>query len=225
MTPTEPLQLSVLETKQLWWFLDGAIMSHATRARLAAAWGFCPRHTWCYVTSEVELRLTPRGTLVLYEDLLTRAGTALESGRRWANKLRVDGTCITCDYVGPANPLRLEGGWDEDQAQINARTRMTALLVGSRATWEPRTCPECLGGSGPLCRMHLLAAGKSVDEATRTRTRETLERIRAEVEELGKAISWPRRDVAPEEWAALVEALGWFAGWAGVSAVLSPEPS
>lgn len=223
MSTREPLELSLLEVKQLWWFLDGAIMSLSTRQRLRAAQGFCSRHTWSYYMSECELKLMPRATLVLYEDLLSRALEALDSGRRWAKGLRVDGTCVTCDYVGPANPLRLEGGWDEDREQINARVRSASLLSGSRDTWLPRTCPACLGGSGPLCRTHLLDAGKSVDGAARELLRDQLGALRAGCEQLGKAISWPRREVAPAEWSALVEALAWFAGWEGALAVLGPE--
>src|SRR5581483_6405555 len=61
-----PCEFSTVEVKQLWWFLDGAIMSPFTRERLHATWGFCPRHTWAYLIAECELRLMPRGVLILY---------------------------------------------------------------------------------------------------------------------------------------------------------------
>lgn len=216
MSSDEPLRLSGLEVKQLWWFLDGAIMSVESRQRLRTAWGFCPRHTWSFFCAEVELKGFPRGTLILYEDLLENAMAALDS-RRWASRLRGNGDCATCNYVGPADPRRLEGGWDDDITRVNRRTVSTELLLGCRDTWQDRSCPQCLGGSGILCRGHLISDG------TRSGVRDTLDGLRAGVAELGVAISWPRREVEPAEWAALVEALGWFAGWAGALAVLGAE--
>lgn len=204
---SEFLELSGLEVKQLWWFIDGAIMSPESRARLRTAWGFCPRHTWSFFLAESELRGFPRGTLILYEDLLELAVGAVGS-RRWASKLRSTGDCPTCNYIGPADPRRLEGGWDEDIAKVNRRTVSTALLEGCHDAWRDRGCPSCVGGGGLLCRTHLVAAGNRPSDAG-----PHLDGLRAGLAELGVAISWPRREVAPQEWAPLIEALGWFAGW------------
>ncbi|MGQ0845597.1 MAG: hypothetical protein ACT4QF_15855 [Sporichthyaceae bacterium] len=214
MTP--PLELSGLEVKQLWWFLDGAIMSPESRRRLREAWGFCPRHTWSFFLAESELKGFPRGTLILFEDLLELAVAALGS-RRWASRLRGSGDCPTCNYIGPADPRRLEGGWAEDIERANRRIVSVAMLTDCRELWQDRTCPRCSGGGGLLCREHLLVEGRRTDEV-----RDTLDRLRAGLAELGVAISWPRREVEPHEWAALVETLGWFAGWSGAQAILAP---
>jgi hypothetical protein len=51
MQPTATLQashtaapLTAADVRQLWWFLDGAIMHADTRIALRRSWGLCPRH-------------------------------------------------------------------------------------------------------------------------------------------------------------------------------------
>jgi hypothetical protein len=50
------IDVTPTEVKQLWWFLDGAIMAPSTREELRKSWGFCPRHAWGLSMVEVELR-------------------------------------------------------------------------------------------------------------------------------------------------------------------------
>jgi hypothetical protein len=209
------LQLTTVEVKQLWWFLDGAIMSPEARHRLWAAWGFCPRHTWAHFTCELELRALPRGTIILYEDLL---GRAARPARNWVAQLRTTGPCLTCDYLAVGDATRDEQGWAEETAVVNRHERTLTLLQECQVHWEPRTCPACLGGAGMICRPHLLEdGGKPTD---RDAILATLNDLRRRVEGTGAAISWPRRTVLPREWAAVVETLGWFAGWDGLRAIL-----
>lgn len=218
-----PPELTTVEMKQLWWFLDGAIMNPYTRHRLWAAWGFCPRHTWAHLSSECELRLLPRGTLILYEDLLGRAVDSLGSRRRWAAQLRATDSCLTCDYLAAGDPQRVERGWLVEAARVNRAYRSSALLAGCREYWEPHTCPECLGGDGVPCRPHLLAraqSGAPLESHERARTRAALADFRSQVDTVSRAISWPRTPVEAHQWAKLVEALGWFAGWRGAADLL-----
>lgn len=218
--------LTTVETKQLWWFHDGAIMSPAVRQRLRAAWGFCPRHTWLHFSSECELRGTPRGTIVLYEDLLGRAVEAVGARRGWASRLAADDACLTCEYLEVGDTHRIEQDWISETAAVNRRRRTTVLLQQSRGIWFPRTCPPCADGSGIRCRQHLIAGPDGpAGAAERARLAEWLTGIHRRVDGVSRAISWPRRPVRPDEWAALVETLGWFAGWDGARGLLDEQPS
>jgi hypothetical protein len=221
-----PCEFSTVEVKQLWWFLDGAIMSPFTRERLAAAWGFCPRHTWAYLIAECELRLMPRGVLILYEDLAGRAATTLKE-RRWRAHLRATDICFTCEYLNLGDRDRIEPIWVRDAECVNRMVRTAQLVALDREHWEPRTCPKCLGGAGPLCRRHLLAAEDtdgSISKADRDEVAATLTNARRRMDKTLNAICWPRKPVQPGGWSALIEVLGWFAGWEGVAQIPPPAP-
>jgi hypothetical protein len=217
---------STVEVKQLWWFQDGAIMSPYVRHRLWAAWGFCPRHTWSYLISECELRLMPRGVLVLYEDLASRAEAALVS-RRWRARFRREDVCLTCDYLNIGDCGRVETGWRTETEKVNRMARTAQLVALDQQYWEPRTCPSCDGGAGPWCMTHLLAAhddGQSVSAADRKAVAAALGDARGRMRATLEAICWPRTPVAPAGWAGLIEVLGWFGGWAGARQIAACEP-
>lgn len=212
---------SALEVKHLWWFQDGAIMSPFARHRLRAAWGFCPRHTWSYFISECELRLMPRGVLILYEDLTSRAEVAL-GARRWRSRLRPTDACLTCDYLKLADANRIEPGWQPKTDRVNRLVRASRLVALDRERWERRTCPECLGGEGPLCLGHLVAAndrGAAISTADRKTIAVALEDARARMQATLIATCWPRTPVPPGGWAGLIEVLGWFGGWQPVTQI------
>jgi hypothetical protein len=68
------LPFSEPEIRQIWSFLDGAIMDVGTRQHLWRSWGLCPRHAWCYAVAELEIRGgRPFSTTILYEELVGRA--------------------------------------------------------------------------------------------------------------------------------------------------------
>ncbi|MDR0360227.1 MAG: hypothetical protein LBJ87_12305, partial [bacterium] len=100
------LTVSTAETKQLWWFLDGAIMNVGTRHHLWASWGLCPRHSWIHAVMEIENRGgRPFSTSILLEDLLERAIRSLRRTARlpWKvarSRLKAHRECFTRGYQG-----------------------------------------------------------------------------------------------------------------------------
>jgi hypothetical protein len=198
-------ELTPAEVRALWELRDDAILD--ARPRLWATWGFCPRHAWGQFTVELELRGLPPTTITLYEDLLRRA---VEPTPDRLDRLRPTGGCPVCE--GPLD----EDGWAVETAVVNRRERTITLLQECASYWTPRTCPRCLGGDGLICRPHLLEDGGSFDAPV-------LMDLRRVVEGVGDALSYPPRTVLPREWAALVETLGWFAGWTELRGIL-PSP-
>jgi hypothetical protein len=204
------------EVKQLWWFCDGAIMDAGTRDHLWRARGLCARHSWLYFCAECELKYHPLGVAVLYEDLLGRALHELTHQHVQPLRMRAlrpRATCYTCDYLatkgtGPVSFVR-------ETEQVNAAARTRAWLDGSRPVWRERICPECsdraTGGQAVLCRAHLIERGGRSDVAGEVHyLRQLRPRLRSCV--LSMTFHGPPR--TPDSDGALVEALGWFAGWA-----------
>lgn len=199
------LDLTRVEVAQLWWFADGAIMDRGTRLRLRRDGGLCPRHAWAYFVCDCELRWRPLGTAILYEDLLSQTLRALS---RWPHSTRrlarAGSSCLTCEYVGNRASVP---GFERETERANLRERSTAFVAGCAPTWGPRVCPACdVGGRGVPCRTHVerTQVTSVVDQLTHT-----LRRLSTCVRSM-TFDGPPRR---PDSDAALVETLGWFAGW------------
>lgn len=104
----------------------------------------------------------------------------------------------------PPNPVRTP------TERVNARLRTTSFLAATRSEWEMRTCPKCLGGSGPMCRPHILAG----EEAPLDQTALTLAELANRLGTYYRSCTWHGPTATPRDSASWVEALGWFAGWA-----------
>jgi hypothetical protein len=210
------LELSRIEVKQLWWFLDGAIMNVDTRHHLWRSWGLCPRHAWGYAVIEIEVRGgVPFSTAILYEDLTRRAGQTL--GRRLLSQARVrtqlepHDSCFTCDFLkGGASDERKAGEpqWGALTARINRRSRTSTVVAASEQEWCPRSCPLCLGGQGPVCRAHIVAGASQGDALA-----DKLEDLAARLDAFARSLTVEGRQVGPPERSSWIEALGWFGGW------------
>jgi hypothetical protein len=211
------LDLTLAEVKHLWSFLDGSIMNVDTRHHLWRSWGFCPRHTWCSAVADCAYRLCPRSTVVLYEDLTQRAAAtlgrpAIRTATR-LNRIRPRDTCFTCDYVAYASG---DPTYSRRQQRVNRRQKFNELLLEAEPVWWARSCPICLGGDGPICRLHLLDAGAhtpaSVAEALDDAARQ-LDDIARRLAVFGKSMTWHGPVADARQRASWIEALGWFAGW------------
>lgn len=221
-TAHDPLDLLPGEVKQLRAFMDGAIMEVDTRRHLWRSWGLCPRHAWAYVIVECELRARPLGCSILYEDLLSRALRLLTTPHlapgATVGHLRPRATCYTCDYLAiverrgsePGDP-----GLTEGVARVNTRPVFSELVLGSRTTWEGRSCPRCLHGYGPLCRPHVIQAGAAPGNKAIVSLESTLDHLHTFV----KSMTWRGPERTTELEASLIEALGWFTGWQWPAAV------
>jgi hypothetical protein len=217
------LEADNLEVREFVSFLDGSIQIPEIRHHLWRSWGFCPRHTWLHAVAECELRGgRPFVTTILYRDLTTRAVAALSSWhfreRARRRLLRSRDTCFTCDYLAlraDEDPL-----FESRTKRVNQRKRVTQLVVASRSQWHFRSCPACLGGSGPLCRPHLLAGVEcSLDEVA-----DDLNELSQRLTNLYRSMTWKGPIAVPADSSSWIEALGWFAGWA-YPAALDTDPS
>lgn len=223
------LTLTVAETKQLWWFLDGAIMNVGTRHQLWASWGLCPRHSWAHAVMEIENRGgRPFSTSILLEDLLGRAvqdlrRTGLLPWRVTRARLRGRGECFTCAYGllerSNVDPM----GLDRERRRANEMARTRELLAASAGVWGPRSCPRCLGGRGPRCRLHLLQDGGA--GPPRDRLRDELSDLHRRVARFNRSLVWKGPAATAEEKASWVEGLGWLYGWSYPARMLpAPRP-
>lgn len=214
---TDPLAAS--EVRQLWWFLDGAIMHADTRIELRRAWGFCARHAWALALVESELRGGVLfATSVLYADLA--AGAAHECAgthlRSLTHRLAGDGRCLTCHHAAQSSDEPPE--WQARAGTVNGRARFSALLRESWAETVERSCPACCGGAGLVCRPHLLDGVAAPDDLAAR-----LRRLAIAIHAYEKSLTADGRPVDRRGRAAWLETLGWFAGWS-FPAVLMHEP-
>jgi hypothetical protein len=206
------VDLTLAEVKQLWWFMDGSIMDVGVRHHLWSSWGFCPRHTWAHAIAEIELRYTPLGTAILYEDLLDRARRVVARGwepstlRRRA--LQPHASCYTCDYANHADVPDRQ--FADQQRRVNARRRFADRVLREDVVWAPRACPVCTpDGRGLPCRRHLIDEAAELDGTVADGLTELGQRLHVFM----RSLTW-RGPVAEERHrSAFVETLGWFAGW------------
>jgi hypothetical protein len=215
--------LTLPETKQLAWFLDGSIMDVGVRHHLWRSWGFCERHTWAHAIAEIELRYTALGTAILYDDLLGRARRAL--ARRWepatlrCRALRARDSCYTCDYVAHAGETPT-GDLQHQQRQVNERSRFTDQLLREWPVWAPRACPHCApGAQGIPCRRHLAAEPARLDHEVVGGLTELGDRLSVYL----RSLTWRGPEAQATHRSAFVEVLGWFAGWQIPLALARPE--
>lgn len=199
------------EARQLWWFLDGAMMAPDIRRHLWRSWGFCPRHAWLHAVVELQVRGgIPFATSILYEELARRAARTTRGapGLPWGvalGRLRARASCLTCDYVALAADDR--AGRDL-LPRTNRLDRVRERLRATRPAWQARSCPLCLGGTGPVCRQHLLLGAHPSPALSRE-----LERLADRLDAFVRSMTWRGRPVDALGQASWVEALGWFAGW------------
>ena len=164
---------------------------------------------------ECELRGRPFSTANLYRDLAARAAEALAAPvRRRAvdpvGRLRAGAACIVCATLA-ASTAPPDHRFAERQQVVNRLERTRAYLVESRAVWEVRSCPDCRGGEGMVCRPHLLVAEpSSIDHA---RHAHQLRELAGRLDLLVDSMTLHGPSSTPAARAAWVEALGWFAGW------------
>jgi hypothetical protein len=210
---TKALDVTLPEVKQMWWFLDGSIQAVEVRHHLWKSWGFCPRHTWMNAVVNVELRWLPMSTAILYEDLTARAartlGSPAVSDARRVRRLRPRATCFSCDFLALGPSRSGDPKFEEQQALVNGRRRTVPRLVESRGVWEPRSCPECAGGEGPVCRPHLLVGAAPPGADLPERLGDVADRLRHFV----RSMTWHGPEPTAAANASFVEALGWFGGW------------
>jgi hypothetical protein len=213
-----PPVVTLAETKQLYWFCHGsAITDVGVRQRLRRAWGFCPRHTWLLFCVEHELRYLPLGAAKIYQDLTWTAAVLL-GGRHTVTRMRrslaAHASCFTCDYLarGPSE----DPAFTEGRAWVAAATRVRRWTADSRPVWQHRVCPRCeiaqlpTPQHGQLCRLHL------VENATKEQlavTADQLARLGARLLRCVKSMTYDGPPRTPDSDAALIEVLGWFAGW------------
>lgn len=206
--PGAPVTLA--ELSQLWWFADGAIMAVDTRAHLHRSWGLCARHAWLYFRVETALRVDPLGNAVLTADLVHRAAgivTARGPLSRRLDRLRTRDSCFTCDHGGHG-AQRFVG----QLVQVNASDAPTRWCDSCRSVWQPRICPRCVpeadGSTDTRCRTHLLGAA-----GPEGLPRSYLQDLAGRLDRCVRSMTADGPARTPDTDAALVEGIGWVAGW------------
>jgi len=212
MGDTDPFDYTPREVKQLWWFRDGSIMSVPIRDQLWEARGLCYRHAWGYALLEIEMMAGRAfSTAVLYADFTERAAKLMGGKRGFGRKPKLDaaGPCMTCDHLKATAHQSLTGAEWPRGAEIVNRGENTRLLVGwCEKTWRAASCPDCLGGSGPTCRPHLIAGA-----TPSAGIGDTLAGMAARLEPLVRSMTVDRTDIGDSERSSWIEAIGWFTGW------------
>jgi hypothetical protein len=201
--------LTAPEVRQLWWFLDGAIMHADTRMALRQSWGLCPRHAWGMAEVECALRGgVIFATSVLYADLV--AGAAGVAGgrhlRSLARRVEPDGPCLTCQHVEHSHDAPPE--WVERAEIVNRRRRFMAMLEDSWPEAAHRACGACVGGDGPTCHPHLLQGESEPDDLA-----PSLAHLAVRMHAYEKSLTADGRPVDRRGRAAWIETLAWFGGW------------
>lgn len=220
--PSAPeLDLTPAEVKQLWWFFDGSVNTVETRHHLWDSWGFCPRHTWAFAIASLEMRGTFFQPSVLYEDLVGRAARSVAHKHRRgavANAMKPGASCLTCDYCATA---RTDPGFVGKTDLVNQREEFSQAVARLAPIWQPRSCPECLGGDGPPCRPHLLAGRAEPPDDLADR----LAALHRRLDHFHRSMTWQGPEATDEDQASIFEVLGFFAGWQVLALVLEHAPS
>lgn len=172
------LDTSLAEVKQLSSPMDGAVTESAIGHQLWKNRGLCARHNWLYAVVESDLRYRPFQCTILYEDLIKRAAqlveTRIKPNKFMLHALGLTAPCYTCEYLKIAHPdQRLQ----KSTVTVNQREKISEIVSWARPEWEPRSCPECLGGHGPPCRSHLLGASKTPNNQIRRALEDTVTRL------------------------------------------------
>lgn len=205
---------TLAEVTHLWWFADGAIMDGDTRLHLHRSWGLCTRHAWLYFRLETQLRIHPLGNAILMADLLARAANQLASRHSERHKraaLVTRDSCFTCEYA--ANNSGAADRFARPLAAVNGGSRTADWCIASQHVWQPRMCPVCAprrdAAHAVVCRPH----GVIDTTAPITADRAYVKKLAQRVTVCQKSMTHGGPQRAPDSDAALVEAIGWCAGW------------
>lgn len=216
--------VTLAETKQLYWFSDGTDAD--ARQRLRRTWGLCPRHSWLLFGVEHELRYLPIDVATLYQDLTWHATVLL--GRRQSvaqlrRALESPASCVTCDVL--ARGASEDRAFADGQARVAAASRVRRWTSDSRSVWQHHICPSCEIVQLPPpqhpqpCRLHVI---ENATQLRRADAVDHLARLGARLLRCVKSLSYDGPARTPDSDAALIEALGWFAGWQAGRRYLTP---
>ena len=178
--------------------------------------GFCVRHAWLYLRLEDEMSDRPLGNAVMYEDLVHQAVQVID-GRRGAGRrlraLAAHEPCLICDY-----------GADSVSHELGAPASWTGAWVSRSATvWARRRCPRCLpdaaSADGVVCRAHAIRR-----DLAGPRLRDYVSELEARMHNCVESLRQVNTPSADSD-AALIEAVGWFAGWQAGACCLGGVPA
>lgn len=219
-SPAGPATLA--EVTHLWWFSDGAIMDDGIRHHLWRSWGLCPRHAWLYFRVENEIKYQPLGNAILHEDLISRAAHLINSHHRPHRNLlhlATSDSCLTCDHLASASTGR--ASFTSDLNTVRTGTRTHDWLASGRDIWSSRRCPRCptatpqagAGEASPKNYGHEVPCRLHVDDRSLGDLAAYLLDLAARLHGCITSMTADGPPRAPDSDAALVEALGWVAGW------------
>lgn len=203
----------------LWWFIQGAIMSSATRVRLHKGWGMCERHAWGFIQVEAAFREDYlHGPSILYDDLMQRARTAIAHrgpGRslRTVHSLQPKGPCLLCEMQYKANsraPAR-----PELICQGAKVENFRKFVQATASSWRPVVCGVCAANNAvSRCRRHLLDDIRQKRVTDLEPHVELVAHIARHMRRYALSFRYENRATDTDaDRAALVCAVGWCSGW------------
>lgn len=239
LMPGSGARLEEEEVGALWSFLHGDIMIGGIRQQLHQALGLCPRHTWGYFVVEVELWSygpEPRGghipfdVGVLYDDLLDDVGSRIASAHRTDRHglhatLSPRADCRICHDLaihGIGDLVVGYAGFNAGRLAAEAAefTFTTEWCLRTREYWRDLVCPRCADPAldvadrevETLCRRHLIELA-SIPRGSATAIAERLAEMRQRLRRSNDSMTQDGRPATVADDAAIIETLGWFAGW------------
>jgi len=220
--PVQDLGITDGEVNFLWWFIQGSIMNPETWGSLLNGYGFCERHAWVHINTEMAFR--PRYLLapaILYLGLLGQALSAFPprhavNAARTGRRLQPKGPCLLCKLkirdasAGAASESRL--------AQGKSIRNLQSLASALELHWRELACPLCadhqsVQEGAHLCRNHLLAemqSGRPVDLRAQGML---LVRLSQGVRSLQQSYMADGTNATDVDRAGLLATIGWCSGW------------
>ncbi len=237
LAPISRAPMTPGEVRELWAFVHGDIMVGGIRSILRRSLGLCPRHAWGYAAVEIELwehgagargGHQPFDLTILYKDLAAELAEKLTAHHApWHTDLRdvitpTQGCRICSDLHGTDQahpPVGYAGMNIPALTDVSNRLQWTAGWIReTEPLWRTQVCPVCAqprsyhSDEHPLlCRHHMVGAPLHAAQAAQVGRR--LAELSEQMSGLVQSMTGDGPHAGPEQNAAWVIALSWFATW------------
>ncbi len=221
--PTEPAEwvLAPLELRTLISLLRGGWTTPLVRRQLWRAWGLCRRHFWWYAAVDCELYRSPFKTAILCSELVERSTAQLRLSlvrpTRRVLGLRSAAPCVACEEThaqSPQLPPPRPVSRERKRLEGIVGSIAGAPMFGQETGWLEDACPDCVGGTGLVCRVHLLHRSRAPKDPGEVRELAgNLDDLHDRLRVLLTSMRGNGRAAATTVARSWIQALGWLAEW------------